>query len=1745
MLRLVGICLSLLLGLSLALAAPPEPKTYTNDLLASEAVRLEAKWKASIKPAPIPPKLRDTAVALAKKGDFLGAHDLLMNALVQTPNDWTLWNTFAEVTTQLKSDNYTENYALQTSAKVAAYLAYQRATAKPDQIAALDTLANVFLAYKASRDALNVLRAGKAMIGPKDTGPSFTKLKLDYETARAEFGFRLLDYKLDSDSASPRACFQFSEDLQAGKIDFTPYVTVSGMATPAVSVQSKQLCVEGLAHGKTYHVVIRKGLPSSVGEDLLANADYDLYVRDRKPNVQFTGRNYVLPRVGQEGLPVVTVNAAKVDVTVYRIGDRSLLPTVRSDEFLRQLSGDAAQTIANDKGQQIWTGTLDVKSDLNKDVVTAFPVLDAVGRLEPGIYIMTAGIHDAPADLYEPRATQWFLVSDLGLTSFTGANDGLHVFVRSLSTAEPMANISVRLIAKNNEPLATLTTDAAGRAFFAAGLVRGKGGLAPGMIVAEDGKGDYGFLDEQQTAFDLTDRGVKGREMPVALDAFLYTERGVYRSGETVNVTALLRDVKGKSVPGLPITLVAERSDGVEYRRMVVADQGDGGRAWSIPIVSGAPTGTWHVRAFTDPKQPSIGDVTFLIEDYVPERIDMKVTPEQTALHAGEPLNLNVVASFLYGSPADGLALTGTEKVELANAATVPGLKGWTIGLDDEPFEAISKEIEGENTTDERGAAKVAIELPPAETTRPLQATVNLVITESGGRTVERSVTVPILPATSVLAVKKLFDDGALAAGNAAKFQIVFATPDGKRLDAKGVRWQLSRIDRRYQWYNSEGRWDYEVIKSTRRVADGVVDIAAATPADISATVDWGQYRLDVTSDDPAQPHTSVNFDVGWIGTDKADTPDVLDTATDKQAYVAGEEIKVRLSPRFAGKATVAIVSDRIEALKTVDVTTDGTTVTFPAEANWGAGAYAVALAWRPLDVAAHRMPGRAIGVSWFAIDRPARTLAMKLDVPQVMRPRATLAAHVKIDGLAPGEQAHVTISAVDVGILNLTHYETPNPENYIFGQRLMAGDWRDLYGYLIDGMQGTRGNITTGGDSDAKKVQAPPDQAPLSRYSGVVTVAQDGTASADFDIPTFNGTVRVAAVAWTPGRLGHTEADVIIRDPIVMTATLPRFAAIGDQSRLDIAIDNVEGPAGNYTLSTELKGPVAIKPSDLPTAPIKLPIKGKARVSLPFSASGIGTGSFTLNLTGAGLAVSQTLSVPIQPATPAVYHRSIQPLAGNGGSITLSDALTKDFIKGTGVVSVSVGPIAAFDVAALLKQLDRYPYGCTEQTVSVALPLLYVNKLAETTNLDLDGGVDERIKKAIATVLSRQDSSGSFGLWGVGGDDIWLDSFVGDFLTRARERGFDVPQPAMTSLLDRLRNFIVNTSEPKEADAPKIAYAAYVLARNGRPVIGDLRYLADTKPEIFKTPLARAQVGAALALLGDRGRALPLFESAATLLSDQGPARVWRADYGTPLRDGAGLVALMAEANAQPALLQKVEAQVGANRDTLTYTSTQENAWMIMAAFATAREADKVMLTIDGVAKSGPFYATIPETDLTGKSVKIGNSGSIPVKAVVNASGHPIQPEPAQSRGFLIERSYKKLDGTPVDIRQVKQSTRLVVVLKVTESAAENGKLMLVDRLPAGFEIDNPDLVKSADLTGFDFLETKVEAKHTEFRDDRFVATFDRDPSQSAFFYAAYMIRAVSPGKYVLPPATIEDMYRPERFARTGYGTVEVTGAK
>jgi uncharacterized protein YfaS (alpha-2-macroglobulin family) len=589
--------------------------------------------------------------------------------------------------------------------------------------------------------------------------------------------------------------------------------------------------------------------------------------------------------------------------------------------------------------------------------------------------------------------------------------------------------------------------------------------------------------------------------------------------------------------------------------------------------------------------------------------------------------------------------VTGEVQVSQAATSGVKGLDGFSVGLDDEEVEGTTAEIEAPAITDAQGRAKVTVPVGTLAAARPTEAKIALRVGETGGRAVERSVTLPILPAGPVIGVRKTFGD--LGEGGTATFDVVMAQPDGARLARPGVSWNLYRVERRYQWFNADGRWGFEPVKSTRRVSDGRIDLTADAPARIAAAVGYGTYRLEVRADGVETAQTSVTFTVGWSGDQTADTPDRLDMTLDRASYRAGDTVEARLNPRFAGKATVAVVSDRVHDLRVVDVPADGATVRLPVKPEWGAGAYLVALAHRPLDAAAKRQPGRSLGVAWFLVDRASRSLSMDLGAPDKMRPRGPLTLPVKVGGLRPGEEARITVAAVDVGILNLTRYEAPNPGEHFFGQKALGAEVRDLYGYLIDGMQGTRGAIRSGGDAGASVEGTPPTQEPLARYSGVVTVGPDGTASVSFEIPAFNGTVRVMGVAWTRDRVGSAQADVIVRDPVVLAGTLPRFLNVGDVSRLHMQIDNVEGSAADYAVDLDLRGP-AVVPADALRKTIRLETGGRGSLTVPVTAAGPGTAVIDVRLTGPGLDATQSFALRVQPGTSA---RAPHGAAARGGA--------------------------------------------------------------------------------------------------------------------------------------------------------------------------------------------------------------------------------------------------------------------------------------------------------------------------------------------------------------------------------------------------------------------------------------------------------------------------------------------------------------
>ena len=340
------------------------------------------------------------------------------------------------------------------------------------------------------------------------------------------------------------------------------------------------------------------------------------------------------------------------------------------------------------------------------------------------------------------------------------------------------------------------------------------------------------------------------------------------------------------------------------------------------------------------------------------------------------------------------------------------------------------------------------------------------------------------------------------------------------------------------------------------------------------------------------------------------------------------------------------------------------------------------------------------------------------------------------------------------------------------------------------------------------------------------------------------------------------------------------------------------------------------------------------------------------------------------------------------------------------------------------------------------------------------------------------------------------------------------MPDDAFKLALDRLRNAVADLTDADKNDGTDLAYALYVLARNGAAPIGDLRYLADAKLDTLKTPIAKAQIAAALAMVGDRVRAERVYAAAlADIAPKPQPDLASREDYGSTLRDAAALVTLASEGGASGATVQGAVQRVEAARAYLQPTSTQEDAWLLLAASAMAKNAGKIALDVNGAALTQPLYRTIAAADLK-DPLRVTNSGDDPVKAVVTVSGAPVTPEAAAENGFKVERLNYTIDGDPLDVSTVKQNTRFVVVLKITEDQPQFGRVILADYLPAGFEIDNPHLVSSGDTGTLPWITDAAEPVATEFRDDRFTAAFERKKDDPAVFTVAYVVRAVAPGQ-------------------------------
>lgn len=1620
----------------------------------------------------------------------------------------------------------------------AAWIAFQKADTDPARGEALATVGAAFEKGDSFRPAREAYRQA---LGFGERADVRARLAGVEDRLR----FRVTAAVADNEADSPSLCLDFNQPLpKVAGIAWQDYVAVTPKLDGAFRVQDQRLCLGGASFGTTYKVSALKGLPSAGGEKLAVSEDNSITVGDRAPSLGFRGNSYILPKVGSVGVPLVSINVDTARITLYRVNDRSMVRALVDGNFLSGISSYGADMLADRLGDKVWQGTVEITAEKNRRTLTALPMDEMRREAAPGVYVLTAASSAESRATWEDMATQWVVVTDIGLSTVAG-RDGLHVFARSLQTGRAIAGLDLRLYGRNNDELARASTDAAGAARFDPGLMRGRDGRTPTALMAFGVADNYAFLDLGRPAFDLSDRGVGGRPAVGALDAFVYADRGVYRPGETAHLMGLVRDPAGRAVPDLPITLRLMRPDGVEASRQLLTAAGAGAYAVDLPVSTAARSGTWTAQLHTDPEAAPIGSTSFLVEDVVPARIEAALGATVQRLVPGEAGQLDVAAKYLFGAPAAGLRATAEVMVKAAEAP-FPDLPGYVFGLVDEEVAATRLALE-DATTDETGKAGFELSLPEIPTTnKPLAATLRVDVYEPGGRPVIRSLDLPVARTRPLLGIRPGFADGAVPEGGEAAFDLLALGPDGNRMAAPGSSWLLVEEEWYYQWYRRGTAWDYEVQIRDRRVDGGTLDLPADKPARLALPVKAGRYRLEVVMADGAVA-SSLRFHAGWqVGASLGDTPDKLDMVVDKPLYAPGATARIALKAPFAGPAQVIIATDNVIETREITIPAGGTTLDVPVSADWGAGAYVLATAFRPSDDASAKGPGRAIGVAWLGVDPADRRLDISIVAPADALPREMVAVPVTVSGAAAGEKVYVTLAAVDEGILQLTDFVAPRPVAHFFGKRRLGLDLRDAYGQLIDGTAGKPGKLREGGDAmGLARRGAPPSATRLvSLFSGIVALDAAGKGKVALDLPDYNGRLRLMAVAWSASRVGEAEAPLVVRDPVVALISAPRFLATGDRSQLALSLVNAAGEAGDYGVEVSAEGTLEV-PASARSRQVKLAQGGTAGLDIPVSALRPGAGKITVSLKGPG-GFSLVRTVELGVRSPQLPERAVaMSKLEAGASTTASAALLAAYEPGTGEALLSLAQRPNLDVPGLLRNLDRYPYGCAEQTISRALPLLYFEEVAALWQQPAEPTVKARLATAIARIVEMQRANGGLTAWGAEETpDPWLSAYGVDFLVRARAHGLAVPDFAYRRGIAWLKTIVDNRRDDTPDALEARAYAAYVLAAAG---VGDLsatRYLNDVMAQHFQAALPSAHLGAAFMLMGDTPRAKAAFARAFASTDLSQPAdQPGVRNYGTRLRDLAAAVALAAETNlpgfdAAPLVAILREGQLAR-----PHLSTQEEAWLIMAARALSADKDTLSITVDGkpAPASGGMVDLHPSAEDLAKGVALANAGKGPVWLTTATFGVPAAERAASAEGFSIQRTFFTLEGKVANLKAVPQGATLVAVI-VGKAGAASGRhqALVADLLPAGFEIENPRLAGSRMVADMQWLPSLSPTRYADALDDRFVVALDIDGEERGFALA-YLVRAVTPGTYRLPAVAVEDMYAPQFRGRAAMGSVVV----
>jgi alpha-2-macroglobulin len=1197
----------------------------------------------------------------------------------------------------------------------------------------------------------------------------------------------------------------------------------------------------------------------------------------------------------------------------------------------------------------------------------------------------------------------------------------------------------------------------------------------------------------------------------------------------------LVRDGRIGTPPDLPVTIEQRDPEGRLLRTLnAVLDRGMA--SFNLDIPDWSLTGSYLLQALSGGQV--IGSYAYQVEEFIPDRLSVEIAAPESTGGPGQSLSFEVISRYLFGPPASNLAVSAKARL-IAAGFTPKGYEAYSFGDPGRAFEPLPL-LTTENRLDAGGRAAFSVSIPQ-DLTPPLALWAEFTgrVREQGGRGVTARKRIPVHAYALYPGIKRP-GSMELEPRKSTVFDFVTVSPEGKQIEHPELIATLFQDQWQTVMRRTQSGFSYESVRnpvevSTQRLTpgDGEGSFSVTPP-------EYGSYRVRLT-DPKSGAASELEFYCGGWGYSPwaVKNPARLELIPDKEGYRAGETASIQIRSPFAGKALITVEGQNVEHLQIVDLSGNTGQVRIPVREEWQPNVHLTATLVRRATDIAPGSAGRAFGATALFVDSLSNRMGLRVDAPDEVRPQTDLEIRVQAE-----PHARVTVAVVDEGIMQLAGGKNPDPFAHFYAKRALDVISYDNFAFMFPHLGAARplagGGDDLGGASAFMRTEGIRRVRPVTFWSGVLDADQSGTLAHRVRLPDFQGALRIVAVGNQGKSFGAATAMTRVRTPLVLIPTLPRFLSLGDEIEIPLTLRNDTPSGGSFRLSASVTGPATL--GDMP-GPLTLEPGQADTVYLPLRC-GTEEGKVTLSFTATGGGETATAAEELDQRSPLPVTRTMDIRTLDAASGEIGAAVPDSFLPGSvkRTVRLSTRPLLRY--SGHLENLLGYPYGCAEQTVSKAFPLLHFGALAR----DLapgrfnTAGPAGLVQAAIRRLQTMQTPSGGYAFWpGDSEPDPWVSAYVCHFLLEARLAGHTIPE----SMLESAFYYLESLSNP-EAGSPTLkieqaAYALYVLALGKKPNLGSQDYLRTTFEKSL-SGVARTLLAGAYLETSNHGAGFALLHAAPAIDDTR---RESGGNLGSGLRDRALVALILLKNMPDDPRLPELMTRLGGDLARSEWFSTQETslAFMALGKF------------LAGLDDSRPFAGTLTwpggaqvfeDTELFVRE-NIPTPGALTldkspadrtVFATVLTSATPrADAHVPGSQGLEVEQTLLREDGSPLDDGAVRQGDLIVMSTKVRSTSGRIDNVVVQSLLPAGLEVENPRLATTERLDWMQ--EGEVLEGHQDLRDDRILVFTDLDGNGWKVRYS--VLRAVTPGRFTLPPVQAEAMYHPGLRASGALGTISV----